>query len=130
MEENKQSKKELKKAYKRQKRRLVTPWKVLTIFSLIITILLWPLFGVLKTFDNTVAAFVGGTFWELENEDPNAIYFEGDFASTEEMNAYGMELCETVEGEGAALLMNENDALPLAKGAAVSCISTSSVNLV
>ena len=130
MEENKQRKKELKKAYKRQKRRLVTPWKVLTIFSLIITILLWPLFGVLKTFDNTVAAFVGGTFWELENEDPNAIYFEGDFASIEEMNAYGMELCETVEGEGAALLMNENDALPLAKGAAVSCFSTSSVNLV
>ena len=130
MEETKIHKKELKKAYKRQKRRLVTPWKVLTIFSLVIAILLWPLFGVLKTFDNTVAAFVGGSFWELENEDPGAVYFEGDFDSIEEMNAYGMELCEAVEGEGAALLMNENGALPLDKGAAVSCFSTSSVNLV
>ena len=130
MEETKMRKKELKKAYKRQKRRMVTPWKVLTIISLVIAILLWPLFGVLKTFDNTVAAFVGGSFWKLENEDPNAIYFEGDFDSIEEMNAYGMELCEAVEGEGAALLMNENGALPLEKGAAVSCFSTSSVNLV
>ena len=46
------------------------------------------------------------------------------------MNQYGLELCETVEEEGAALLMNENNALPLEKGAKVSCFSNSSVNLV
>ncbi len=35
--------------------------------------------------DNTVAAFVGGTFWKLENEDPNAQYVTTDFSSPEEM---------------------------------------------
>ena len=30
-------------------------------------------------FDNTIALFTGGTFWELENEDPNAVYYESYF---------------------------------------------------
>ena len=34
--------------------------------------------------------------------------------------AYGTDLCQRVEAEGAALLMNENDALPLKEGAKVS----------
>ncbi len=130
MQENKAERKQLKRAYKREKRRLIQPWKALTILGLVLALLLSPVLAVLTIFDNTVAAFVGGTFWELENEDPNAIYFEGDFASVEEMADYGTALCETVEAEGAALLLNENDALPLAPGAAVSCFSTSSVNLV
>ena len=84
----------------------------------------------LSMFDNTVAAFVGGTFWKLENEDKSAVYFEGDFATPEEMAAYGAELCKLTEAEGAVLLMNENNALPLKAGARVSCFSNSSVNLV
>ena len=48
----------------------------------------------------------------------------------EEMTDYGLEICQQVEAEGAVLLMNENNALPLAEGSAVSCFSNSSVNLV
>lgn len=85
---------------------------------------------VLSTFDNTVALFVGGTFWKLENEDPEAIYYENDFETEEERNAVGYELVKQVEAEGAALLMNANGALPLAEGSKVSLFSTSTVNLV
>ena len=81
-------------------------------------------------FDNTVSLFVGGTFWELENEDPSAVYYEGDFATEEERVAKGAELVKQVEAEGAALLMNEENALPLAAGNKVSLFSTSSVNIV
>ena len=130
MEEKKKEYKARKKAYNKARRKAIRPWKGLTIFSGILAVIMIPVLIVLTTFDNTVSAFVGGTFWELENEDPSAKYYEADFASVEETDKYGTELVQRVEEEGAALLMNENHALPLDKGAKVSCFSNSSVNLV
>lgn len=130
MSETKQEAKVRKKAYRKARRKATRPWKGLTFFSGIISIVLIPILVFLSMFDNTVAAFVGGSFWKLKNEDKNAMYYESDFKTTEEMNEYGLKLCEAVEAEGAALLMNENNALPLEKGAKVSCFSNSSVNLV
>ncbi len=129
MEDKQLQKKTLKKAYQKVKRKLVLPWKVLTIFALILSIVFVPLYAGLSTFDNTVAAFVGGTFWKLENEDIHANYYRMDFESNEEMYERGEQLCYRVEAEGAALLKN-NGALPLPSGAKVSTLSSSSVNLV
>ncbi|MBQ9148119.1 MAG: glycoside hydrolase family 3 C-terminal domain-containing protein [Oscillospiraceae bacterium] len=129
MDEKKLEKRALKKAYKRAKRRAIAPWKGLTILLLVLSIIVAPLSVVLGMFDNTLAAMTGNTFWELKNEDPNANYFEMDFASQQEMIDYGLELCRQVEAEGAALLMN-NGALPLAAGSKVSTLSSSSVNIV
>ena len=112
-----------KKAYNKARRKAIRPWKGLTIFSALVAIIMIPLYTVLAMFDNTMAVFVGGTFWDLENEDENAQYFTSDFASVEEMTEYGLALCQQVEEEGAALLMNENQALPLAKGSKVSLFS-------
>ena len=92
MEDLKARKKELRKAYKKDKRRTVTPWKVLTILCALVMVVSIPLYLVLNMFNNTVAAFVGGTFWTVENEDPNAQYFTSDFASAEEMIDYGLTL--------------------------------------
>ena len=122
--------KEEKKAYKRMKRKLVTPWKSLGILCLVLTLILAPLTVVLFMFDNTVALFTGSYFWELVNEDPNAQYFKPDFATDKERLDRGYELVKQVEGEGAALLLNNNNALPLASGSKVSLFSTSSVNIV
>ncbi|MGN1164857.1 MAG: glycoside hydrolase family 3 N-terminal domain-containing protein [Lachnospiraceae bacterium] len=119
-----------KKAYKKAKRRARRPWKFLTFLSAPLAIIFIALFTIISMFDNTVTLFVGGTFWELKNEDSNAVYYESDFASDEERVQRGAELVKQVEGEGAALLINEEDALPLAKGAKVSLFSTSSVNIV
>lgn len=130
MDTRKQELKRLKKACKRAKRKYVTLWKALGIVFLVLTLIFTPLCVVVKMFDNTMAAFFGGTFWELKNEDKNAIYYKSDFATNEEMAAYGEKLCQQVEAEGAVLLVNENNALPLKTGAKVSCFSNSSVNLV
>lgn len=130
MDEQKARKKTLKRAYKKAKGRTVLLWKVLAVVLAVVTVIATPVNIVLHMFDNTIAAFVGGTFWELENPDQHAEYFHGDFATVEEMIDYGLDVCRQVEAEGAALLMNEKDALPLGEGAKVSCFSTSSVNLV
>lgn len=119
-----------KKAYKKALRKARRPWKLLTFLSAPLAIIFIAIFAIVSVFDNTVTLFVGGTFWELENENPEAVYYESDFASAEERIQKGSELVKQVEGEGAALLTNEEDTLPLAKGAKVSLFSTSSVNIV
>lgn len=128
--ELKTQKKAMKKAYKKARRKSHGLWKFFTWLSAPLAIVMIVLLVVLTMFDNTVALFVGGTFWKLENEDPEAVYFESDFETEEERNAVGYELVKQVEAEGAALLTNEDNALPLSEGAKVSLFSTSSVNLV
>ena len=130
MEDVKTQKKALKKAYKKAKRKTITLWKVLTILCAIVMVISVPLSVLAAKFDNTMAARFGGSFWELENEDTNAQYYTSDFNSAEEMVNYGLALTQQVEAEGAALLMNNNNALPLAADAKVSTFSNSSVNLV
>ena len=73
-----------KKAYKKALRKCRRPWKFTTILSGILTVILVAATVVCTMFDNTIALFTGGTFWELENEDPNYTYYEGDFKTEEE----------------------------------------------
>ena len=62
--------------------------------------------------------------------DPDAtIYFWTDYENEDDLVAYEKELCRDIEGEGAALLLNKDDTLPLAEGTKFSCFSQSSVNL-
>ncbi len=128
MEEKKEMRAK-RKAYRKARSRAVRPWKWLTWCSLPFAIVLIIAAVFTSIFDNSLSIFVGGTFNHFE-KDPDAVYHTSDFASDEEMIAYGLELCELVEAEGAALLMNENHALPLKEGEKVSCFSNSSVNLV
>ncbi len=130
MDERKNELKTLKKAYKKAKRRTVTPWKTIAIISLVLCLIFTPASIVVGMFDNTIALFTGDSFWDLENKDPNANYFTSDFKNQEERVNAGYELVKQVEGEGAALLLNHDNALPLGKDASVSLFSTSSVDLV
>lgn len=119
-----------KKAYKKAKRKAVGLWKGLTIFFCILSILMMPVAMIAGMFDNTFAIITGDRFWELENEDPSAVYYSGDYATTEERLTAGNEVVYQTEAEAATLLMNENNALPLAQGSKISLFSTSSVNVV
>ena len=119
-----------KKAYKKAKRKAYGLWKTLSIIAAPLAIILTAATVVVSMFDNTFVLFTGGTFWEVENEDPSAQYYVGDFATEEERVAAGAELVKQVEAEGAALLTNIDKALPLAQGTKVSLFSTSAVNIV
>ncbi len=103
--------------------------KIVSVILVVLFVIMIPVNVVVRMFDNTVSLLVAGnTFWELENKDPNAVYFKGDYASQEERLAAGEALCYQVEAEGAALLLN-NGALPLAAGTKVSTLSVNSVDL-
>ena len=125
---DKKERKAQKKAFKKARRKYTQPWKALTIISLVVALVTTPLSIVFEMFDNILVLFLGGTFWEVVDEDPNANYFTSEFATDEERIAAGAALGYQMEAEGASLLMNENDALPLASGSKVSLFSISSVS--
>ena len=128
--ELKAQKKAQKKAYKKALRKARRPWKFLSLVTTPLAVILIIATVVVTMFDNTIALFTGGTFWELVNEDESAVYYESYFANEEERVAAGAALVKQVEAEGASLLTNVDKALPLAEGSKVSLFSTSSVNMV
>ena len=77
-----------------------------------------------------ITTYFGHTTSKVENGNDSAIYYESDYASDEDLYQAGLEMCETVEGEGLVLLKNEDDALPLGEGMKVSLFSESSVDLI
>ena len=108
-----------------------TTLRIISTILVVLFVIMIPVNIVLRMFDNTIALLIpGNKFWELIDEDENANYFTGDYATEEERLAAGKNLCYEVEAEGAALLLNNNNALPLTPGAKVSTLSSNSVNLV
>ena len=106
-----------------------TIMRIISTILVVLFVIMIPVNVVVRMFDNTIALLIAGnSFWELENEDPNAIYFPGMGKTQEERLELGKELCYEVESEGAALLLN-NGALPLAKDAKISTLSVNSVDL-
>lgn len=62
--------------------------------------------------------------------DVGETYFEADYASAAEQEKAAQEICETAEANGATLLLNRDNALPLAQGAKVSLFGTGSADFV
>ena len=62
--------------------------------------------------------------------DVGETYFEAAYASAAEQEKAAQEICETAEANGATLLLNRENALPLAQGAKVSLFGTGSADFV
>lgn len=76
-------------------------------------------------------SFLGTSFWEMkEGEEKEEHRFKSDYESVQALSEHEKELCEKIEAEGAVLLKNERNALPLASGSSVSCFSHSSVDII
>ena len=62
--------------------------------------------------------------------DPEVkVQFTSDYESEEELVAFEKELCESIEAEGAALLVNNDNTLPLSGDTKFTTFSQSSYNL-
>jgi len=121
VDRRKQEYKRLKRDARRAKRKYVTCWKVLCLFFLITALLATPLCLAVKVLDNVAAVYLGETLWTPVNEDANAVYFPMDYPSTDELQAHIRDLSSQVTAEGAVLLRNENNALPLSAAKPACC---------
>lgn len=106
-------------------------WSVLTALTAILTVAAIVGNFIANQYATTLnVALNASTYKIIKSETTeDTEYFKSDFASDEEREAYEAELCATVEAEGAALLKNDNAALPLANGAKVSLFAHGSVDL-
>lgn len=118
----------LNKTQKKEKRKFLRPWKALTIWSLILTILLGGSEKLTEIIDNDLMLVIEGSTWKMENADPSAIYFPTAIPDEQEALAYGESIARQVSEEGIVLLKNESEALPLPESSRLSLFSTSSVN--
>ena len=117
-----------KKAWNKGRRKAVRPFKGLSFLMAILFIVCCVLVYVLEWFPMTFDLVTDSKRYTIKNANPSAQYYQSDFASDDERVAYGKKLSESVEAEGATLLKNEGEALPLASGAKVSLVGNASTN--
>lgn len=79
-------------------------------------------------FSSIISTVAGGERPILNPDCPEQ--FHSEFKNKKELLEAGAKLNLDIEGEGATLLLNENKALPLAKGSKVSVFGRNSTNLV
>ncbi len=79
-------------------------------------------------FETQFSALTKTNETKIVDPDEDAVYYESDWDDDDALFEYEELLCEEIESEGATLLKNDNDALPLSKGSKVSVFSQSSVD--
>lgn len=109
----------------------VRKWGILTAISAILLIAVIVGSTIAFRYTTTINVALDTSTFKIVKGDSeeDTEYFKSDFKSEEERVAYEEELCATIEAEGAALLKNENQALPLSSGAKVSLFGFGSANL-
>lgn len=113
-------------------------WSILTgVFSFLLTILLTGTF-----FANSYASMINKELGistnkviRDENSNEDTQYYKSDFLKADgtldgdKLTAWQKQLCEQIQGEGSVLVENKN-ALPLAKGSSVTCFGRSSSDII
>jgi len=82
-------------------------------------------------YETAINVFLDAPTTEHRRGDDDGVdtaYFRSDYETEDELAAASSEVAERLEAEGAVLLFNEGDALPLAVGSNVSLVSHSSVD--
>ncbi len=119
----------VKKQWKKKRGHARNPWRTLAIVSGVLAGVCLIAGACCYYFGNTLALYLGLDFQEVVNGDESVKYYSLDY-SNDALVDKGEEVCYNLEAEGASLLKNDNEALPLKPHAKVSCFSSSSVDLV
>lgn len=109
-------------------------WRILTVIFAFLLTLVSSAFAVM----NQNEMFINGALnitntkvvQEESSEEKDLLYYKSEFSSQEEMYEHNKEIAHRVEAEGAVLLKNEGNTLPLSKGSKVSLFSRSSTSVV
>lgn len=108
--------------------------KILVIVFALSTAIILTASGIMLENASAVSGFLNAQtqiiYEEDDGEERDSIYYKTQFNSVAEVIANGEELCEEVVAEGAVLLKNDNNALPLNKGGKVTLYGAGSTNIV
>ena len=117
-----------KKLWNKGRRRAQRPFKGLTILCGVVAIVAVIALVIFSTINETVNLVLSADYFKVVDGDDSAVYYESDFDSNEERVEYENALVAEVEAEGATLLTNDDDALPLSEGSKITLFSASSVD--
>ena len=109
-------------------------WNVLTTTSALLCAVAVTGNTVANMYSSSVNAFLGIEQYKVVKDesisDEDRIYYASSYDTEEEARAAGQALCEVIEEEGAVLLKNLNDTLPMSSSAKVTVLGRASVDLV
>ena len=115
-------------------------WLILTIVFAILTIVSIVGASILNIYSAAINAYFNVLPYKLVDVDPNETvdseYYKSAFVTAngnyddEGLYDYDLRVSQQIVNEGSVMLWNNDNALPLNKGAAVSCFSNTSVNMV
>ena len=104
------------------------PWLIVTIVLLVFSILLTAAIPVTAYYETMINAALNAKTQKIIPGEDSKIFYWTDYESEEDLVNNDMAVCRLVEAEGAALLLNKNNALPLAADAKMSLFSQSAVD--
>lgn len=101
------------------------PWLIPTIILLVFSILLTAAIPVTAYYETMINAALNAQTQKIIPGENSQIFYWTDYESEEDLVNNDMAVCRQVEAEGAALLLNKNNALPLAADVKMSLFSQS-----
>ncbi len=104
------------------------PWLIPTIILLVFSILLTAAIPVTAYYETMINAALNAQTQKIIPGENSKIFYWTDYESEEDLVNNDMAVCRQVEAEGAALLLNKNNARPLATDAKMSLFSQSAAD--
>lgn len=111
------------------KKKKGTIWIVLTAITAVFLAVCIAAIPITQGFATVISAALNAKTQKIIEDEGAEIYYWTAWDNEEELVAHEAELCRQIEGEGAALLINRDNTLPLAKDTKFTPFSQSSFNL-
>lgn len=104
-------------------------WTILTVVTALLLVVCIVAIPVTNAFATAINVALGAKTQEVIPDPDAKIYFWSDYENEDDLVAFEKQLCHDIEAEGAALLVNRDNTLPLAAGTKFTPFSQSSFNL-
>ena len=103
-------------------------WKIPTVLTAILAVILAIAIPVTTFYETMINAALGAETQKIIAGENDQIFYWTEYESEEDLTANDMAVCRQVEAEGAVLLVNKDNALPLASDTKFSLFSQSVVD--
>ena len=103
-------------------------WRILTAAAAVLTLLLGVAIPVTGHYSTMINAALGADTQKIIPGEDSQIFYWTEYETTEELVEHNLQVCYRLEEEGAALLLNRDNTLPLPADTKFTCFSQSSVN--